>query len=132
MRVLGVLAAALVFAGSAGAGGSVSYVFGWNGGNVMPATLTIAADGSVTVQGPPKPERRQLGPARLAALWKTVQTERFFSLSSVRCPKTLPDFATEFVTVHTAARTKTVRVHGGCSARFAAVFAALKNAVGLR
>jgi hypothetical protein len=132
LAVVSAAVAAALTASGAGAAERVSYVFGWNGGNVMPATLTIAADGHVTVVGPPKPQRLQVSASRLAATWKVVVDERFFALRSVNCPKTLPDFATEFITVRTATRAKTVRVHGGCSSRFAAVYAALKSDVGLR
>jgi hypothetical protein len=65
-------------------------------------------------------------------VWDVVRTRRFFSLRSVNCAGALPDFAIEFITVHTATRTRTVRVHGDCSPRFKAIYRTLKAAVGLR
>jgi hypothetical protein len=44
----------------------------------------------------------------------------------------LPDFASQLVTVRSAVGTRTVVRHGGCSARFNAVYRTLATAVGLR
>jgi len=98
----------------------------------MPSKVTIAADGAVTVEGPAKPTRDQLTARQLATVWNAVQAQHFFTLRSLNCAGALPDFASEFITVHTASRTRTVRVHGDCSRRFAAVYKTLKTAVGLR
>jgi hypothetical protein len=134
MRLLAILAAvaAAAAAPAAATQGRVSYAFGWTGGNIIPATVRIASDGTVTVKGPPKPERNHLTTVQLANVWKVIQARRFFSLRSVNCNSALPDFAVEFITVRTATRTKTVRVHGDCSARFKAIYETLKLAVGLR
>jgi hypothetical protein len=133
MRLLATLAAAAVAAAPSGAAqGRVSYVFGWSGGNIIPATVRILSNGTVTVTGPPNPARSHLTTRQLANVWRVIQARRFFSLRSVNCSRALPDFATEFITVSTATRTKTVRVHGDCSARFKAIYKTLKSAVGLR
>jgi hypothetical protein len=134
MRLLAILAAAAAAAAApaAGAQGRVSYAFGWKGGNITPATVRILPDGTVTVIGPPNPARSHLTKRQLASVWEVIQTQRFFSLRSANCSRALPDFATEFITVQTATRTRTVRVHGDCSPRFKAIYNTLKSAVGLR
>ncbi len=111
----------------------MSFAFGRTGGNIEPFTITIAGNGSVTANGPVRPLRRQLGPRDLASLVNVVDAQRFFSLPrSVRCPGTLPDFASNFVTVRTRRASRTVLVHGDCSPRFEKVYRALSSAVGIR
>jgi hypothetical protein len=135
MRLLAILAASAVAVAAAPAAGTrarVSYAFGWTGGNITPATVRILPDGTVTVLGPPNPAKSHLTKRQLANVWKVTQAQRFFSLRSVNCSRALPDFATEFISVRTATRTKTVRVHGDCSPRFKAIYKTLKSAVGLR
>ena len=63
---------------------------------------------------------------------RAVVAQHFFSLPrSTSCPKTLPDFASRFVTVRMHGASRRVLVHGDCSRRFSAVYAALAKAVGI-
>ena len=79
-----------------------------------------------------RPTRTTVGARTLASLARVVAEERFFSLPRViACPGALPDFASDFVRVRTAARTRTVTVHGSCNTRFDKVRRALAAAVGL-
>jgi hypothetical protein len=110
---------------------ATSFAFGRVGGNIEPFTVTIAADGSVQANGPAQPYKRKVGAADLARVTRVVVAQRFFSLPrSTSCPKTLPDFASRFVTVHLHGASRRVVVRGECSSRFSAVYAALAKAVG--
>lgn len=111
---------------------AATYVLGRVGGNIAPYTLTIGTGGAVTWTGPVRPTRTTVGARTLASLAQVIAGERFFSLPRViDCPGALPDFASAFVRVRTAERTRTVTVHGSCSTRFNIVRRALAAAVGL-
>jgi hypothetical protein len=111
---------------------SISFAFGRIGGNIAPFTVTIASNGSTTAAGPARPLKSRVSALELARLSRLVTTQRFFTLPrSTRCPGTLPDFASEFITVHRGALTRRVVVHGDCSPRFTRTYAALTRAVGL-
>ena len=109
-----------------------SYAFGRTGGSIRPFTVSISASGAVRAAGAVQVQKRQVTARALAKIAAVVKAERFASLpAATRCPGTLPDIASQFVTVRTGAPKRTVLVHGGCSPRFAAVFEALSRAVGL-
>jgi hypothetical protein len=128
-----VVAVVLPFSAMSSSGSTAaSFAFGRVGGNIEPFTVTIAADGSVLANGPAQPSKRKVGAADLARVTRVVVAQRFFSLPrSTSCPKTLPDFASRFVTVHLHGVSRRVVVHGECSSRFNAVYAALAKAVGI-
>ena len=131
------LFAALLVAVSPGraATGTPSFAFGRTGGNIVPFTVAIRADGSLATSGPVRLADRsaQLSGAQLAALVRVAEAQRFWSLRRVTiCRGTLPDFAALFVTVRTASRTRTVRVRGDCSPRFNRTYRALAQAAHLR
>jgi hypothetical protein len=87
----------------------------------------------VTATGPARFSRHQVSNATLKSVLALAERERFFALPQrIQCPKALPDFASQLVTVRSAAGTRTVVRHGSCNARFNAVYAALAAAVGLR
>jgi hypothetical protein len=132
----GIVVCALALAAGApgaAAGGGPSFAIGRTGGNIAPFTVTIAADGAVSATGPARFSRHRVSAATLAGLLAVADRQDFFTLPRlIRCRKTLPDFASQLVTVKTAAGTRTVVRHGGCSARFNAVYRALATAVGLK
>ena len=135
LRLVLAFALALVVASTAAGAPRIatSYSIGRTGGNIMPFTVSIAADGSVRVAGPVRALEQKLTARQLATVAAVVQAQRFASLpAATRCAGTLPDIAADVITVKTGAGTKTVLVHGDCSRRFAAVYAALARAVGLR
>ena len=113
------------------AGASASragYAFGRDGGNIVPFTVTVAADGAVKTSGPVKVGRVRLTPAQLASVATAQATARFATLpASTLCPGTLPDIAGLWI----RAGARTVRVHGSCSQRFTRVWNALAAAVRL-
>ena len=86
-RALPVGAAALVVAlvvplsaMSSSGSSATSFAFGRVGGNIQPFTVTIAADGSVLVNGPAQPYKHTIGAADLARVTRVVVAQRFFSL----------------------------------------------------
>jgi len=110
------------------------FAFGRSGGNIAPFRVEIHADGTLHHSGavrlarPADPVSKQ----RLDALLRLARTQSFWSLPRViRCAGSLPDYAYLFVTVGTATSTRTVKVRGGCRARFARVFAGLEAAAGV-
>lgn len=136
MRWALVLAAALLLALPAGGAAQTQplFQFGRAGGNIEPFTVTINTDGTLSPSGDvrlTKPDTR-LSRARLAALLKYARTQHFWSLAPrTFCSGSLPDFASQYVTIHTAGKTRTVRVRGGCSPRFTRLYRALSVAATL-
>jgi hypothetical protein len=128
-----VLALAVAAAAAAAPRVATSYSFGRTGGNIRPFVIAIAADGSVHVSGPVRVLRQTLTAQQTAGLAALLRRERFSTLpATTRCTGTLPDIASEVVTVKAGTRLKSALVHGGCSPRFTAVYTALAAAVGLR
>jgi hypothetical protein len=123
-----VVATAALIAPTAGAATGTSFTFGRGGGNILPYSASIAANGRVTVDGL---YRRTLSRAKMRLLVATVRVQRFFGLPrKIACARTLPDVATLYVTVRSGSRTRTVTEHGGCNKRFNRVYAALQTAAG--
>jgi hypothetical protein len=97
--------------------------FGRVGGNIKPFAAAVDASGHVTVDGA---AARDVGAARVRALVRIAQREQFFSLPrSTRCTGTLPDVAARYVRLRSAGVVRTVRVQGGCNARFERIWSAL-------
>lgn len=142
LRFAAVLAAAFLSlavpfaAGSNAAGNRVkvhqnssnpAIVFGIAGGNIRPWQVTIHNDGTVTATGitvrdqhlaDPKNTLNGLKLLAKAAGFNTMQPQ-------TQCTGTLPDIAGRFVEIHSAAGSKRVSVHGGCSGPFNRLWAVL-------
>ena len=122
---------ALPAAGAARTREGPSFAFGRIGGNIVPFRVEIRSDGTLERSGPVRlahPDAR-LSAHRLAGLVRFARTQRFWSLPpTVRCRGSLPDFASLFVTIRTAGKTRTVMVRGGCNARFSRVYTGLATA----
>ena len=107
------------------------FEFGRTGGNIEPFSVQINTDGTIDHTGPvqfAKPGTR-LSQARLAALVRYARTQQFWSLQArTSCAGSLPDFAAPYVTIHSAGKTRTVSVRGGCKPRFTRIYRALANA----
>jgi hypothetical protein len=138
MRRGAILAAALLLAPLAAAApgtvGQPVFQFGRIGGNIEPFEVRIQADGTITGSGPVRITHvgAPLSAARLATLLHFARTQRFWSLPQrTLCRDSLPDFASLYVTIHAAGRTRTVRVRGSCSVRFAKIYRALSAAAGV-
>ena len=135
MRGRVVLAAALLLAFPAAGAARTSqqplFEFGRGSGNIEPFTVQIRTDGTLESEGDvklAKPQTR-LTQARLAALLNYARRQHFWSLATrTFCAGSLPDFATNFVTIHAAGKTRTVRVRGGCVPRFTRIYDALSAA----
>ncbi len=126
LLVLGLVAATL--ASGAAASQQTGFALGRTGGNIRPFTVSIAADGRVSVSGPVQAGRMKLTRAQLAALAKIAADVRFTTLpKTTNCAGTLPDVASTFVRVGA----RTVRVHGECLARYTRLWKALSGAVKL-
>lgn len=122
------LLAALVAAAPAGAAAQRGFAFGRLGGNIVPFTVSIANDGSVTVRGPVKIGRDHLTRLQIANLNRIAATNAFGSLApATNCPGTLPDIAATFVRIGP----RTVRVHGSCLQGYQRIYTALTKAVKL-
>jgi hypothetical protein len=137
MRLLsigGAVALALTLVASGSSARNPSFAFGRVGGNIEPYTVKISSSGALSRVGPvalKNPDKR-LSSAALARLLALAVDKRFFALPRhTFCAGSLPDFASMFVTVSTATRTKTVFVRGGCNARFEAVLTGLETAAGV-
>jgi len=128
-----VLAAALLLATPVGGSAQTQplFQFGRSGGNIEPFSVTINADGTLEHTGPvhlAKPDTR-LTQARLAGLLRYARAQHFWSLPTrTSCSRSLPDFASPYVTIHSAGKTRTVTVRGGCRPRFTRIYRALSAA----
>lgn len=110
-----------------------TFTFGRAGGNIRAYTVTITPRGKVTSKGPVRIAHpgRKLPAKTLRRLERLVETVRFFSLPKLtRCPGSLPDFASNFITVQAGTRHRRVAVRGACSPRFVKLYKALATAVG--
>ena len=101
-----------------------SFVFGREGGNVVPMRAVIYPSGRVVVDGQPG---RHLTRARVTALRRYAAAQGFAQIPRhIECPGVLPDVATLYVKV---GRARTAFEHGSCNRRFDRVYAALAKAV---
>jgi hypothetical protein len=120
--------AAVVLAPAAAASQQIGFAFGRTGGNIRPFTVTIAADGRVSVSGAARAGRTKLTRAQLTALDKIAAYAHFATLPmTTNCAGTLPDIASTFVRVGA----RIVRMHGDCVPRYARLWRALGSAVKL-
>ena len=107
---------------------------GIGGGNIVPWSVSIAGDGTVTAAGWHKPKKSHLTDPKdaLPALFKLADSEGFWNMAALTsCTGTLPDIATQYIEINSSSGSKRVAVHGGCSANFQQLLAAYDNAVGL-
>lgn len=115
-----------------GAASAPAIVFGATGGNMVPWSITIAEDGTVTSSGWLKARRAHLTDpsATLSALFKLSDAEGFWSMPGMtQCSGTLPDITSQYIQMSSVSGSKRVSVHGGCVASFAQLLATLENTV---
>ena len=113
---------------------TAAFTFGRTGGNIASFSVTIARDGRLTTRGSVRLANPDavVSAAALARLLRLAQAEKFFAMpTSVRCKRTLPDFAASFVTVARASGTKTVTVHGDCRPAFTRLYTVMSAAAGV-
>ena len=126
--VAAVALAAGLAAPGCGATTSTGFAFGREGGNIIPFTVAIAADGHVRVTGPVHVGTAKLTKAQLTSLGRLAQQVHFTTLPArTMCPNTLPDVATTVVRVGA----RTVRAHGACVPGVTRLWNALRAAVKL-
>jgi hypothetical protein len=103
-----------------------SFVFGREGGNIVPLRAQIYPGGRVVVDGRPG---RRLTRAKVTSLRRFAAAEGFSQVPRrIECPGTLPDVATRYVKVGAA---RTAFEHGSCNGRFERIYAALQKATGV-
>ncbi len=95
----------------------------------MPYSVTVTSAGVVSTTGNAVVGRKHLTVAQLRAVDAAMTAQRFATLPhSTLCTGTNPDVAATYVTY----AGRKVRVHGGCVARYARVWAAVTAAVRLK
>lgn len=121
-----------VLAGSSGKRqASPAFAFGRMGGNIIPFTVTIAANGRVSTTGTQQLTITQATVPLRNGLAKLARAEGFWTMSTfVNCGKVNPDIASRFITVKSAGKSRTVTVRGTCSAPFEELYAVLSASVG--
>jgi len=132
-RVLPALVLVLALPASAAGGRTAhaSFAFGRAGGTIAPYRVSIARDGAVTSSGAIRKASlvRRVAPRTLDELLVRARAAAFFAMPKyTSCPKTLPDFAAEFVRVTTSGRSRTVSVRGDCRPAFTRLFNAVRSA----
>jgi hypothetical protein len=108
-----------------------SFSFGRTGGNIVPAKVTIGRDGTVTTTGSVHATAATASSPLRNGLAKLARAEGFFTMATtLACPGVNPDIASRFVMVSAFGKTRTVTVHGMCSAPFEELYAVLTASVG--
>ena len=137
--LLAALTAALAVPIAVFAGGSAkrqtspSFSFGRTGGNIVPYTVTIGRNGTVSANGPVQPTATTASIPLRNGLAKLARAEGFFTMTtSIFCAKVNPDVASQFVTISAFGKTRTVTAHGTCSAPFEELYAVLSASVGVQ
>ncbi len=137
----GVLGGGLLGAGSAAAVSAHApraaathtlFSFGREGGNIRPLMVSIDDMGLVTViPSDATATRPHLAADALAGLLTLARAEGFFKLPPQIVGHGLPDAGGRFITIHTAAMTKTVHVRFVRDAAFDQLYAVLAAATGV-
>ena len=122
---------AVLAGGSGKTAAPPTFTFGRTGGNIVPFTVTIGANGHVSTTGTQKltvtfatvPLRNGLG--------KLAKAEGFWTMATVLdCGKINPDVASRFITITAAGKSRTVRSRAVCSPAFEELYAVLSASVG--
>jgi hypothetical protein len=113
--------------------GSAVVEFGIKGGNIRPWNVVIRDNGDVEPTGPVAAGNQHLfnPTSTLNGFLRLADAEGFFTMQSVQCAGTLPDIASQYITIHTGGGAKTLTVHGGCNDNFNQLFSLLKNAAAI-
>lgn len=108
-----------------------TFAFGRTGGNIIPFTVTIAANGHVSTNGTQKLTLSFATPALRNGLGKLARAEGFWTMAtSLTCGKINPDIAGHFITVTAAGRSRTVTERGACYPAFEELYAVLSASTG--
>ena len=121
----------VVLAGSSAKQAPPTFAFGRSGGNIIPFTVTIGANGHVTTTGTQKLSLAFATPALRNGLGKLAKAEGFWTESTyLSCGKINPDIAGHFITVNAGGKTRTVTEHGACYPAFEELYAVLSASTG--
>jgi hypothetical protein len=110
-----------------------AFIFGREGGNIRPYTVTILTDGTVTASGLAHTAIRHLSDPTdaIAGLMKLARAERFWAMPAQIVGYGLPDVSGRFISIHTAGGTKTVHVRFVHVATFDQLYAVLLAVAGV-
>jgi hypothetical protein len=123
--LIAILVLGLAACGGSGASKSaLKITIGRSGGTLMPFSLTVASDGSVTSTGTVRGSLSPLTSAEHAKLSGLVRTG-LPSLESAQCSGTFPDESAYFIT----ALGKTITVRGTCKPDFTELWSTLAEAL---
>lgn len=108
-----------------------TFSFGRTGGNIVPFTVTIAANGRVSTTGTQKLTLTQATVPLRNGLGKLAKAEGFWTMAtSLECGKINPDIAGRFIKITSGGRTRTVTERGTCYPAFEELYAVLSASVG--
>ena len=113
--------------------GQATITFGIEGGNIRPWNVTFNYNGSIVGNDYRKPTNTHLLDPKnsMNGLQKLADAEGFGAMPRMRqCGTVLPDVATRFVTISTAAGTHGVSVRGRCNRQFNELWAVLASTAG--
>ncbi len=114
--------------------GQATITFGIEGGNLRPWSVTVNYSGSIVANDYRKPMNTHLYDPKnsMNGLQKLADAEGFGAMPAERqCGSALPDVASRFVTIITAAGTHKVSVRGLCNRQFNELWAVLASTAGL-
>jgi len=108
-----------------------TFAFGRTGGNIIPFTVTIAANGHVSTTGTQKLTLTFATPALRNGLGKLAKAEGFWTEATfLSCGKINPDVAGHFITVTAGGKSRTVTERGTCYPAFEELYAVLSASTG--
>lgn len=108
-----------------------TFAFGRTGGNIVPFTVTIAANGHVSTTGTQKLTITTATVPLRNGLARLAKAEGFWTMAtSLSCGKILPDIASRFITIKSGGRARTVLARGTCYPAFEELYAVLSASVG--
>ena len=108
------------------------FALGVEGGNILPYSVTIGANGVVTVTGRSTAgQRPRLSPNALAGLLKLARAEGFFTMPAQIVGHGLPDVAGTYISIHSPGATRTVHERFAHNAGYDQLYAVLMAVAGV-
>ena len=108
--------------------------FGRVGGNIIPAKVTIGANGKVTATSGIHVTLTQASNDLRNGLGKLAKAEGFWTEATfLQCQGVNPDIASRYITISQGGKSRTVTYHGSCKPGYPAfdeLYAVLSAAVG--
>jgi hypothetical protein len=108
-----------------------TFAFGRTGGNIVPFTVTIAANGHVSTTGTQDLALTQATVPLRNGLAKLAKAEGFWTMATaLTCGKVNPDIAGRFIRITGGGKTRMVTARGTCYPAFEELYAVLGASVG--